>query len=766
MDLMTLAAKITLDDSSYTKGIKNAENMGQQLAGKMSSMTVAVGNIMADMMRKGVQAIGGVVSGAIDGYADYQQLIGGVETLFKTSSDKVAAYAKQSFKNTGLSANEYMETVTSFSASLLQGLGGNTEAAADIANTAVQDMADNANKMGTDIGSIQAAYMGFAKQNYTMLDNLKLGYGGTASEMVRLINDSGILEEEIKDLDGITFDQLVMAIHKIQENMGITGTTAREAATTILGSAASMKAAWSDMLSAVGGEGGQERLEETMAGFKESFSLYVNTNLLPSVKNTIANTPDLISTVVEAVKTIPSKAIAQLAEGGIDILTATVDGAKELAGWLTDGLVKLFSDINADPSKIADLGNAIGEFIGSALSDIAKSAPTIISGLFTAGVTLASSLIEGLFSGLFGADEGVYKEITDANKEMYQSIEDATESSTKAKGILDYMESLVAKYGEAATETEEWAAAQAALNEVMPGATEYLEEQNESLTKALGNLKEYASELGKLAIEEAKRKALQTKQDAWVNAKAELLSTQANIEVQRSIADEARASLVDYIRNYGADKSFTGAGTSIEQLKYIAYATLGQKYENGAGDTGYTEDAKQIEGWLNTLTGSESEIEKLKGSLTGLEEQVRVAETEYLTSAAAVDKLTGSASGAAQALQAIKTPSITATTMGEYYNLYYTTQPRAIGLDFVPFNGFKAELHRGEAIITAEENARRMNGGVDAAEFAAVMEDALITAMSRVNVNMSGEKVGDLTTKQVRNNINANSYSRQRSLGG
>ena len=162
MDLMTLAAKITLDDSSYTKGIKNAENMGQQLAGKMSAMTVAVGNLAADVIKKSVQAIGSVVSGAIDGYANYQQLIGGVETLFKSSAGKVANYAKQSYKTTGLSANQYMETVTSFSASLLQGLKGDTEAAADLANVAIIDMADNANKMGTDISSIQNAYMGFA----------------------------------------------------------------------------------------------------------------------------------------------------------------------------------------------------------------------------------------------------------------------------------------------------------------------------------------------------------------------------------------------------------------------------------------------------------------------------------------------------------------------------------------------------------------------------------------------------------------------------
>lgn len=172
MDLLKLNAKIEFDDSEYKKGVQNAEKMGQNLQGKMSAMTVAVGNIAADMLRKGINGIKSVVDGAINGYADYQQLIGGVETLYKKSADTVARYAKQSFKTTGLSANDYMETVTSFSASLIQGLGGNTEKAAELANMAVTDMADNANKMGTDITMIQNAYQGFAKKNFTMLDNL------------------------------------------------------------------------------------------------------------------------------------------------------------------------------------------------------------------------------------------------------------------------------------------------------------------------------------------------------------------------------------------------------------------------------------------------------------------------------------------------------------------------------------------------------------------------------------------------------------------
>ena len=281
MDLLRLAAKIELDDSSYNKGISNAEKAAQQLQGKMSAMTVAVGNIAADLIRKGVSAVTDVIGGAVDAYADYEQLVGGVETLFKGSASKVQKYAKESFKTTGLSANQYMETVTSFSASLLQGLDGNTEIAAELANTAITDMADNANKMGTDISAIQNAYQGFAKQNYTMLDNLKLGYGGTASEMVRLVNDSGILENKIENLDGITFDQLVMAIHKIQEEMGITGTTAKEAAETISGSKASLAAAWQDLLSTSGGQSDEEFFA-SLENFKTSFSAYME-NFIPSL---------------------------------------------------------------------------------------------------------------------------------------------------------------------------------------------------------------------------------------------------------------------------------------------------------------------------------------------------------------------------------------------------------------------------------------------------------------------------------------------------
>lgn len=213
------------------------------------------------------QKIGELVSNSVSNFAEYEQLVGGVETLFKDSSDTLIGYAENAYRTAGMSSNQYMETATSFAASLIQGLGGDTEAAVRLTDMAITDMSDNANKMGTDIASIQAAYQGFAKQNYTMLDNLKLGYGGTQAEMVRLINDSGILQEKIEDLDGITFDQMIEAIHVVQDNLGITGTTAAEAGSTISGSWGSVQALFENIKTKVGGE-----LAPVVMGFLQQLS--------------------------------------------------------------------------------------------------------------------------------------------------------------------------------------------------------------------------------------------------------------------------------------------------------------------------------------------------------------------------------------------------------------------------------------------------------------------------------------------------------------
>lgn len=241
--------KATLANLAST-AITNVISKCTELAGKMAEVTKS----------------------AVGHYAEYEQLVGGVETLYKDSSGKLIGYAEKAYKTAGMSSNKYMNTATSFAASLIQGLGGDTKKAVELTDLAITDMSDNANKMGTDMESIQNAYQGFAKQNYTMLDNLKLGYGGTQSEMVRLINDSGILNEKIENLDGITFDQIIEAIHKIQDNLGITGTTALEAGTTISGSWGSVQALFENILTKVG-----SKLAPTVMGFLQQLSDWMET---------------------------------------------------------------------------------------------------------------------------------------------------------------------------------------------------------------------------------------------------------------------------------------------------------------------------------------------------------------------------------------------------------------------------------------------------------------------------------------------------------
>lgn len=248
-------------DSGFTIWKATLANLASTAITKVISGCTQLAEKMAD-----------VTKSAVGHYAEYEQLVGGVETLFKDSSGKLIDYAEKAYKTAGMSSNQYMNTATSFAASLIQGLGGDTAKAVELTNLAITDMSDNANKMGTDIGSIQDAYQGFAKQNYTMLDNLKLGYGGTQSEMIRLINDSGVLGEKIESLDNVTFDQMIEAIHKIQDNLGITGTTALEAGTTISGSWSSVQALFENILTKVG-----SKLAPTIMGFLQQLSDWMET---------------------------------------------------------------------------------------------------------------------------------------------------------------------------------------------------------------------------------------------------------------------------------------------------------------------------------------------------------------------------------------------------------------------------------------------------------------------------------------------------------
>ncbi len=303
-----------------------AEEAGDDAKKAGDGFTIFKG-ILADLGSKAIQtAISGIKKlgsalvdvgkDAISNYASYEQLVGGVETLFKDSAKEVLNYAKVAYKTAGLSANEYMETITSFSASLLQSLGNDTKKAVKYADMAIIDMSDNANKMGTEMSMIQNAYQGFAKQNYTMLDNLKLGYGGTKSEMARLVKESGVLGKAGDDLTAknfdqkVSFDKIVEAIHQVQTQMGITGTTSKEASTTIEGSVNSMKASWSNLLTAIADD--NQDLGKSVDEFVDS-TITASKNLVPKIKNVVNGIKKLINSLIKDVFPKLKKEIPELA---------------------------------------------------------------------------------------------------------------------------------------------------------------------------------------------------------------------------------------------------------------------------------------------------------------------------------------------------------------------------------------------------------------------------------------------------------------------
>lgn len=322
---------------------------------------------------------------AITAYAEYEQLIGGVDTLFKESSEELQKYASKAYKTAGLSANDYMETVTSFSASLIQALGGDTEKAAEYADMAITDMSDNANKMGTDMSMIQNAYQGFAKQNYTMLDNLKLGYGGTKSEMQRLLSDAQKISGVKYDISNL--NEVYQAIHVIQGEMGITGTTAKEASTTIEGSLNSMKSAWSNLLTGIADDNAD------FGGLIDNFADSVITaagNLLPRIKTVLQGIGGLVYGLVSGL-------LPQVLEMGTDLIM-------ELSKGLVNSLPLIIGvGIQAILSLIQGIGEALPELIPVCIDAVLTIADGLLDNidlLVDAAIALMIGLTDGLIEAM------------------------------------------------------------------------------------------------------------------------------------------------------------------------------------------------------------------------------------------------------------------------------------------------------------------------------------------------------------------------------
>ena len=345
------------DEETDGLGEQTGQSIGQKLVGTLKKVIAAAG-------------IGKIISDSINMGGALQQSLGGVETLFKDSTDTVKEYAAQAYRTVGLSANDYMEQTTSFAASLLSSVSQDTNAAAQLANMAMVDMADNANKMGTDMQDIQNAYQGFAKQNYTMLDNLKLGYGGTQAEMQRLLNDATKISGVKYDLGNLA--DMYSAIHIIQQEMDITGTTAKEAATTLTGSFAAMKAAAENVM---GNWSTGADLTAPLQGLVETAQTFLVDNLLPMIGNVLAGIPEIVYSLVPELLQTGTQLVTSLAEG-------FTQGIPEFFSTALPQLLQFTEELRANAGVFVDAGlNLITQLLNgliAGLPDLIAYVPDII----------------------------------------------------------------------------------------------------------------------------------------------------------------------------------------------------------------------------------------------------------------------------------------------------------------------------------------------------------------------------------------------------
>lgn len=378
MDFLSLVAYLKMDKSDYEKGLKDSESLASKAGHGIASVLGTTAKVTAAGIAATTTAVAGLVSASVKSYAEFEQLEGGVETLFKNSADEVMKYADNAYKSAGLSANEYMETVTSFSASLLQSLGGDTKAAADKADQAIVDMADNANKMGSSMESIQNAYQGFAKQNYTMLDNLKLGYGGTKEEMARLLEDAEKISGIKYNLN--SYADVVDAIHVIQVQMGIAGTTAEEAEHTISGSLSMLGSSWKNLVTGITNPNAD--IGKLINDVVESAKAAVN-NLVPAISQALKGVVSLVRDVVPVIsKELPgllNDILPQLIDAGIDLFSGLVDALPTVMKVLFDQLPKIIEAIIDAVIKllpmIIELG---GEFLMALADGLLKALPKML----------------------------------------------------------------------------------------------------------------------------------------------------------------------------------------------------------------------------------------------------------------------------------------------------------------------------------------------------------------------------------------------------
>lgn len=646
--------RIDGDSSGFDK---SADSVGKKAKGMASTIGKVVG-AGAVAMATGAVAVG---KAAIQEYGDYEQLVGGVETLFKDSAPKLMQYAQQSYKTAQISANEYMETVTSFSASLLQSLGGDTEKAAEYADRAVIDMSDNANKMGTDMASIQWAYQGFAKQNYTMLDNLKLGYGGTKEEMARLIKDASQMTDIQNELgvsvDGtsMSFSNIVNAIHVVQSKLGILGTSAKEASTTLQGSFNMMKSSWKNLLTGMSDP--TQDLDRLMNEFFTSVQTF-GTNLMPRVSQVLVGMSQtvktLIPTFVDAIAKLIPELLPVITEGLITLTSAVIEQLPTLVQAIVDQLPQLMQTlmdalIDIGPELIAAIGDSViyvaehfdeiiqpiidslPELVSTITAALVENSPKFIVGFTEIAAQIAAAIPEiltGVFDGLIngiidgiklaGLSEETKKQIEAVNEEVDKALE-------KTQEIVDSYKKMSETAGKRISDAEAEASANHALTDELynlAGQTNLTAEQKQRMQQIVDTLNGSIDGLNlKLDYE---RGALNLTKEAvknLIDQKLELAKVEAFNDLY-----------VDYLKNQAKAMNECKSNAEKANVQYQAMNELRAKAKT------LEENIEDVT--KNSFNNSKNGLQRYKEELENVNAKYEVAETAAVkySDAAAMSK--------------------------------------------------------------------------------------------------------------------------------
>lgn len=689
MNLFELFVKIGVDD---------------QASDKISDLSSKLGNGLKTAAKIGVAAVGAAATGiaaltksAVENYAEYEQLVGGVETLFKDSAGIVQEYAANAYKTAGLSANEYMETVTSFSASLLQSLGEDTELSAEYADRAVTDMSDNANKMGTSMEMIQNAYQGFAKQNYTMLDNLKLGYGGTKEEMQRLIKDAASLKDVQAELgvtvdkNSLSFGNIVNAISVMQSKMGIAGTTSKEAFETISGSIASMKSAWSNLVTGLADD--EADFNTLMDNFVGSVTTVAD-NIAPRIGIALNGVAELIKEIVPvAMQYIPqiiTEFLPKIAESAVGIVSSISNAILE----------------NLD--QTLGMGIGIVEYLKNG---IIENLPMIVESASEIVLTLSGNIIE--LSGLLA--EAAYELVDALGNELSERIPGLSVVFENLETVVISLTAAMVAYKTASAisgiidtlrkATEGQTIAQMLLNAVMNAnpfvlvttlvvglvaAVITLWNTNEDFRVALidiwNNIKKTFSDAWNFIV------------SVWNQAKPYFEAIWGAIKITFSVVKTVLGEFFSsaWYAIQGVWNVATGYFSNVwNTIKGIFSAV--ESVLRGDFEGAWNAIKNVLSGWRSFFQGLFDEIGQVFSGIWGVFENIGSNAIEALKQGIsnAWGGIVSWFNGLWNSLFGNRSVSVNADVS--------TNGSHAGGLAYVPFDGYIAELHKGERVLTASE---------------------------------------------------------------